>query len=184
MSNKKSVVFGLVTLMTMQIAGCAISRAPKGRLPDPGDRQSLTYGGWLSVRFADSDFGWDAEGELIAVANDSLYVLTDSYRFMAISLKKIAKAQMTAYNIKAGRLGVWALLGVLSTPSHGFILVLSTPLWLLVGVIPTAVQSYTPRIKYPSKTWDEFRKFARFPQGLPEGFARGIRPKINNSIRN
>jgi hypothetical protein len=183
MKSNGYVHLALITMIGMQMAGCASSRAPGGWLPDPADRHSLTYGGWISVRLIDRVYGWDAEGELIAVDNDSLYIWSDFYEFGAIPLNKIHEAQLTAYDIKASQLATWTLLGILTTPSHGFILIISAPAWLLLGAIPTAAQSYTPQIKYPSKTWNEFRKFARFPQGLPQGFKGKIKPKIKKDIR-
>ena len=68
--------------------------------------------------------------------------------------------------------------GALSTASHGVGLIISFPVWILIGSISTATQSYTPIQKFPVKSWDELIKYARFPQGLPRVLELGkLEPK-------
>ena len=69
-------------------------------------------------------------------------------------------------------LGLWTLLGTLSTGSHGFFLILSAPVWILTGTVAAVNQSRQPVLTYPRQGWAGWRAYARFPQGLPPGLAR------------
>jgi hypothetical protein len=49
------------------------------------------------------------------------------------------------------------------------ILVLSAPAWALPGSGFTSVADRAAVVRYPKLPWEELRKGARFPQGLPAG---------------
>jgi len=182
MKNNLYVIFSLGGIALSQMLGCANSGAPREMLPDLNDRHTLSYGGWISIRMVGNEFDWDAKGELIAISKDSLYLRYDYHELVALPLDKIDIARLTAYDANVRRLGAWTILGTLSTLSHGVWhgvgLIVSAPAWVLLGGLATAFQSRAPIVNYPQKGWDEFRLFARFPQGLPERYDRGIRPNV------
>jgi len=65
---------------------------------------------------------------------------------------------------------------VLATASHGLILILSAPVWIITSTVAAADASRVPRIMSTSPT--ALNVFARFPQGLPPGINRAtMRPK-------
>ena len=64
------------------------------------------------------------------------------------------------------------VLGTLSTFSHGFIAVISAPIWIVSGSAAAAIQSRKPILDYPKTTIDQFTIYARFPQGLPTNLNR------------
>jgi hypothetical protein len=123
------------------------------------------------VHYAEDRTKLQAHGELIAIHADSLFILSAN-NLTAIPTAKIKKATLTAYDANWGPLAAWSVAGTLSTASHGVGLIISAPVWILSGTIATSAQSHAPRITFPSKPWQEFRKHARFPNGLPPGLDR------------
>jgi hypothetical protein len=118
------------------------------------------------------------QGELIALSPDRVFVLTD-VGLLELPKTTISQAKLTAYDSGAVALGVWTFLGTLSTISHGVFLIISAPVWVIGGSAITAVQSHKPVISYPKNSWEAFQRYARFPQGLPQGLERSsLLPKL------
>ncbi|MGE5693532.1 MAG: hypothetical protein ACM3YF_07120 [Candidatus Zixiibacteriota bacterium] len=160
-------------------AGCAGSSAPAGWLETPSKVQSQAYGAWAEVQYkmASSKKKLTVSGELIAFEEESVYVLTDSL-LVGMPTSNIIKAKLTSYDSNAGLLAIWALVGTLSTPSHGVGLIFSAPAWIVGGSTATVQQSRTPIKRFPDKPWQELRGYARFPQGLPSGLDwQSLKPK-------
>lgn len=153
------------------VAGCATTTAPSGFLSPPSETQSGVYGGWMAADYAVGKDKREARGELIAVQVDSVFILMED-GLTAIPKATISKAKLSVYDSEAKLLGLWTGVGALSTLSHGAGLILSAPSWIIIGSIATASQSHAPHIvssTFEEKLWEEIRKYARFPQGLPPG---------------
>ena len=159
-----------VLLAGFSLAGCAKSTAPRGWLPRPMDAQKVAHGGWISLQKGDSRGNFH-HGELLAVHADTVFVLEDD---MCVGFPKsqVAKATLMGYDSDTGPLAAWTLAGTLSTASHGVYLILSAPVWILVGSSATVSQSHAPQMVLTPGTWNAARAYARFPQGLPEGLDR------------
>jgi len=159
---------GTATALLAAAAGCYQSSAPPGWLPLPIDAQRDGFGSWIRVQAQPRTVPL-AEGELIAVDADSIHVLADG-RLVSLARATLCCAELAAYRTDLAELQAWSAVGVLSTASHGFFLVLTAPVWLLAGVSTTAAASLAPRII----SADPFalRPFARFPQGIPPGLDR------------
>lgn len=170
MRVKKAAVATISIILPILLSGCASTTAPSGWLPSAMEAQKEAFGAWISVEYNTGSSEHVAKGEFIAVGQDSVFVLTQG--LIAIPLDQIEGGRLAAYDAKHGWLGAWTALGSLSTPSHGFGLILSLPAWVIVGSATTIAQSWAPIEKLPVSSWDELRKFARFPQGLPEGLDR------------
>ncbi|NOX87944.1 MAG: hypothetical protein GXO77_02885 [Calditrichaeota bacterium] len=146
--------------------GCAITHAPKGWLPDPSETRTNVYGGWTEIQYSPSAGKTiKMSGELIAIGKDSLFLANTS--FHSIALSDIKSARLTAYNSKAGTMGLLVILGTASTVTNGFFLMFTAPLWLIGGSLAARSRSFDPILDYPKKPWGEFVPFARYPQGLP-----------------
>lgn len=168
----------VIGLAASCLAGCAASTAPTGWLPRPVDAQKLAYGGWLTLQLRGDSPGVRHEGELLAIQSDSVFIIENEACWGAPTAQ-VAKASLVSYDSQHDRLGLWTLGGTLSTASHGVGLILTAPVWVLVGAGATSSQSRAPmmQIRGPG-TWREARAFARFPQGMAEGLERGaLRPK-------
>jgi hypothetical protein len=139
-------------------------------------------------------------GELLAVTADSLFVLRpagdpgarrenivgdDPYRHrmsvrapedtvIVLPRDRVLRVQLTGYQTPASEPAVWTTLGTISTLSHGFLLVLSAPFWIVAGSAISASYSREGETKYPKKDWNSLRTFARFPQGWPSGLDRRV----------
>lgn len=163
-----ALIAGLLALLVM---GCATTTAPSKWLAPPIETQRQAYGGWISIDYQTNRLKSEIHGELIAMHPDSVFLLTAD-RFVAIPADKITNAKLTAYDPNVGPLALWSFLGTLSTVSHGFILILSAPIWIISGTAASSAQSYQPQLSFPKNSWPEFHKYARFPTGLPKGLDR------------
>jgi hypothetical protein len=178
----------LVCGVALVIVGCASSSAPPGFLLSAEQELADAWGGWVEIHLTNSR---DVlEGELIAVSEDSLYVLdaacpTAACRLTAIAHVDVRDGKVRGYDPRSGDYSLWTFLGVLSTGSHGYGMVLSAPLWILVGTMSAAAVSRSPDVYLDEPDASRARRFeplppedelphrdrvaryARFPQGLP-----------------
>jgi hypothetical protein len=168
MDVKRIATASISVIFPILLLGCASTTAPRHWLPTADEAQQEAYGAWITVEYNANPSEIIAEGEFIAKNSDSIFILTPE-KFVAIPQNQIKKGKLVTYDSKYGVLGIWTLLGVLSTPSHGVGLIISAPVWIVLGSVMTSGQSYEPIEKYPSYSWNELRKFARFPQGMPKG---------------
>jgi hypothetical protein len=155
------------------LSGCATTSAPKGFLPTATEAQSTARGGWISVEHvagAGEVGASKVEGELIALGEDSLFVLHPA-GLAVVATADVTSAKLTGYDPRWGLIALWTGIGTLSTASHGVVLLLSAPVWLITGSLFASSASRAPQVKHP-KSWQQFRLYARFPQGLPRGVDR------------
>lgn len=176
MRAKKAAVVAITVILPVLLSGCASTTAPRDWLPSAGEAQQQAFGAWISVEYNDGSSKHVADGEFIAVGQDSIFVLTQD-RLVAIPLSEIEGGRLATYDANHWQLAGWTALGSLTTPSHGWFLVLSLPVWILTGSAATSAQSWAPIEKLPVSyfrhfPWYDLRKFSRFPQGLPEGLDR------------
>jgi hypothetical protein len=191
-------VLGLCCVLTAAVpcGGCAPGvRAPDGWLPRAEQAQRDPYGGWIAV-IAGRGPGdlppavpasplikkgkmFEVSGELLAVDQDSLYVLTADAVVCAVSLAAITRAKATAYDPRVGPVRRWAALGTVSAVGQGAGMLLTLPLWLIVGlpaasahgakahIVLRADGGQFPRGGKCRPDWAALRPYARFPQGPP-----------------
>jgi hypothetical protein len=188
----------LVTLVSQ--CGCAASRAPHGWLPYAQEAQQEGFGGWIEVteRGTPSESVW-LSGELLAVSNDSVFVLTDA-GVHSCALADVTRATLEGYDPRSGDTSRLALTGTIVSISTGWGLVLFAPLWVVVGTISSTALSYqghqtvdasrqrtAPDVGNAArKSWHDIRLYARFPQGLPAGLDRSqlrMRPLAKRTQR-
>jgi len=148
-------------LLATTLAGCATNPAPREWRPKPQEAERSVRGGWIALD-GKKPGGRCAEGELIAVDDDSFHVLT-AEGLRTVSRAEVRKARVAGYGDEGAAAGSWMTIGALSTLSHGYYLVLTLPLlWLGGGGGATWDES---RAGFVPES--EFRAYARFPQGLP-----------------
>ena len=149
-------------------AGCARNSAPEGWLPKPAEAQAGAYGGWIELTYGEPKEKRSMDGELIAVSADSVWLLGQD-QALVIPTTAVKMGKLTAYAAQTGALTAWAVLGTLSTISNGVVLILTAPMWIIVGPLAVASESRAPQRKSSPLAWGELAPFARFPQGMPEG---------------
>ena len=160
-------------------AGCA-TLAPSGWLPTPQDAQTSAYGGWIHVVYRGPAGERIADGELIAVNPDTVHVLGAS-GLVSVPVSAVTGSVLETYDPKMGAIAGAVLLGTLSTASNGFGLIITAPIWLLVGAGASASALTEARVREPLASaggWLMYRPYARFPAGLPPGIDRSaLRPR-------
>jgi len=150
------------------LTACVTSPAPKGWLPLAAKAQAQANGGWISLTCKKTESCGRIDGELIAVGDERMWVLTAS-GLVDVSRESVANATLATYATGAGQIAGWSALGALSTLSHGAFLIFSAPVWILGGFAATNSETRAGLVRYPQKPLASFRPYARFPQGLPEG---------------
>jgi hypothetical protein len=157
-----------IVALAAAVAGCYQSSAPPGWLPTPVQAQRGAFGSWISVQGQPRTPPL-AEGELIAIDTDTIHVLADG-RLMSLPRASICCAVLTAYRMDLSGLQLWTAVGTLSTVSHGLVLILTAPMWIIAGTAATSAASYAPRIVGTDPA--VLQPFARLPQGIPPGLDR------------
>lgn len=154
-------------MITTWLASCAANPGPKGWLPSPKEALFDAYGAWMIVESSLKFDPHTIEGELIAIDQEKVFLLTE------FGLKQILKhnvIHVTFAVYKEKRIVPYlAILGLLSTASHGYLAFISVPLWLITGISSSIAESTSGTARSEHVDWEEIRKYARFPQGLPPG---------------
>lgn len=154
---------GLV-LLTLSGSACVYRppvRPPTGIVPQVSELASTAYGAWVIAQRADST--WES-GELIAADNDSIHVLTVA-GLASHAATAIKVVHVLTHQSNYGQIGAWTALGVASTLSHGFVLILSAPVWTITGLASRASASRAGVIV--AHETQALQPWARFPRGIP-----------------
>jgi hypothetical protein len=181
-----SVARALLALLTVAatLAACTRSPAPRRWLAPAREAQRDPYGAWIVVRAEGvravgrpdtrADAGLVlAAGELLAIEEDSLYVLLASGRVETVARAAARRATIAWYDGQWGATAGWGLAGAVSTLSHGFALGLSAPVWIIAGSLAARADSRAPLLTVTTPAqWVDARAYARFPAGLPAGLPR------------
>ena len=179
--------------------GCAASMAPRGWLPYAQEAQQEGFGGWIEVTARAQPDVPLLRGELLAVSDDSVLVLT-SAGIGSCALTDVTHATLEGYDPRSGDTARMTLAGTISSVSTGSGLILFAPLWVLVGSTSSAVLSHQGQVTVDAprratvsgksveerKSWKDIRLFARFPQGMPAELVRSqlrMRPLVKRTER-
>lgn len=154
-----------LALTLLGALACASNPAPWGTLPTAEALDRTPFGGYILVVHGN---GSETRGELLA-ARDGLVHVRQGDGVRAIRQTEIRSMRLAAY--ETGQLGmtVWGALGTLSTLSHGFVLIFSAPVWLIGTGISAGLESRAALVDYPDQPLAAFAKYARYPQGMPDG---------------
>jgi hypothetical protein len=162
-------------LVGLGATGCAATRGPPGYLRPADVVQREAHGGWITLILP----GSTVDGELLAVAADSVFVLMPT-GLRVVPRDSVMRAILGGYNAQWGQSAGWTTLGVLGSASHGWYAGISAPLWILVGSLATGAASRAPLRKADGHApperraaqWAAIGLFARFPAGMPDGLDR------------
>lgn len=174
-----NTMLGLLILATLCVGCVGYSHLPK-----PKDILTHTKGADVTLLDANEDQIFD--GELLAIQNDTLYVLSfvaDSNYISDIGqqllipntwIGAIPKLLVSSMEVRVARTtnspttaGLWFTGLTVLTLSHGWYIIASLPVTLLWGLPPTINATTTAfHMEVPEA---ELHKLARFPQGLPVG---------------
>lgn len=153
----------LVTLLTVAL-GCASVRTV-GEMGAPlliSPSRAEVFGEMVRV----NGDGVAVVGEFLGCDSGSIYlrVRTDQTRWVQLSRREWDSIQVVDSGFR-GTAGLWTGVGALSTLTHGFFLLISAPVWALVGGI--AIGTSGP-VTEETNCSEDVRAHARWPQGIPE----------------
>jgi hypothetical protein len=158
--------------ITLLFALAACLNNPDPRAPEVGSIPISKFGAWIVVTERD---GRVTSGELLAIDHGMIHVKPGARDTASIPLHQVRTAELYKYESDWG-FGVWGALGTLSTISHGFLLIISAPVWIIAASVTAGVESYHVRLKLPDDDVNELAKWARYPQGMPPPSATKPRP--------
>lgn len=165
------------TALAWAAPGCAPYRPPEGWLAPPDRARADVYGAWIRLRFPHDEP--DVDGEFLALGADSVWVLDRDGGVEGVALDRVEKADLYAYDPDLAGGQAWALLGLLGTASNGYYSTFTIPLWSLAAGIGLGSdrRAAAPAVRKRS-AWEEARRWARFPQGLPPNLPRTMATRI------
>jgi hypothetical protein len=159
-------------LVVLTLSSCA---TPRHVVPDVTSFDRDVYGAWTEVTYPRAAHRPITYGELIAVTPDQLTVLSAT-GIVTVQKKDVDDVTLTLFS--GSKIPGWLAAGIVSTVSHGYFLVATIPLWSLAAAWDNRQYERFAELNYPGASWEELRRGARFPQGLPEGFdVRALRPR-------
>jgi hypothetical protein len=146
---------------------CGTVKAPHGSVPKRNALMTDAFGGWIELRLISPENF--IAGEFIAIRDDSLYILTGG-EIQKYAIPNVSSARVVLFKTESDSYGIWTFFGSLLTLSNGGFAVITLPSTLISGISTTVVEAKRINfLDYPSNNFDELKKFARFPQGMPEG---------------
>lgn len=161
----KSVLKGLT--IACLLGGCA---SPK-YLPAYDAVDMSEYGSRITV---EKTAGQEIKGELIAIDSNSLIILADSnyIKRMNSTIIIIPRDEVQKFRLRYARsknFGWTIPFFGLATFSHGYYLVISAPVNLIITTAITVATASQFEYNEKEMTWERLKMFARFPQGIPPG---------------
>jgi hypothetical protein len=166
-------------VLAAALAGCTASPAPKAWLASPQAAESTAFGGWVVVELERGGDRPAISGELIAIGEDSIHVLSAS-NLVSLALTSTDRVSLWGYDSQWHSLGTWTAVGTVSAASHGLVLAATGPLlWIIPGSLLTGAASRDAVVSTPrGASWKDLRAYSRFPAGLPPDLDRAaLRPK-------
>lgn len=160
------------------LACISISCKTPAYLPHSENLGENVYGSYLKV--SDS-LGNQIKGELISVENDSLFILQNENELK--SLVALRQDKVARFKIKYANSDNYGWAMITHTigcvfpvpdpesgdimPLHGFFAIITVPVNLIVTSVIYASARNDFRYNKNDLTFNDLKKFARFPQGIP-----------------
>jgi hypothetical protein len=129
----------------------------------------------------------ERSGELFAVSAESLWLARDA-EIVSVPWSRVERVQVRRSTLSAGRAMAYSVvLGLLTggaldaacsqveAASCGGVLPVALAGWLLVGGLSAISIESSATQTLRAARWEELRRYARFPQGLPDGLPRRTR---------
>lgn len=160
---------------------CKTSKIPAYYTFTPPQVKNGITGSWTKIVLYKSDTAAISElsGELIAIQPDTIYILTEQ-KLVAVSSRRIDECMLYIFANQSKAMGL--ITGLLFTPniiaaisnSMSAYLGLGMP-WFLTGMLSAIREGYNDSnlLVFPARNpLNDFKKYARFPNGLPTDIDR------------
>ena len=148
---------------------CASNPTPAERRVSQEEAISSGKGAYAFVLYADKS---SDGGELIAAPPGQLLLLTEGGNLVAVDWRRISELTLGVHDNNADALGLWGVLGSLSTLSHGVFLVFTLPVWLGASIGSTAQESHRGIFRCPADTPRCAPRAPDLDAGVPRGGRR------------
>jgi hypothetical protein len=152
-------------LLCALVAACASNPAPRSALPTAAQAARGGKGAWVVVQYKD---GARLAGELIACSDGQVFIFNPP-ALVGVPEEQIVEGLVVTQRTAEWSLVAWGIVGTLSTISHGILAIISGPIWIGTTIASAAYESRQGLYRYPAESWQDLRRWARFPQGLPRG---------------
>lgn len=165
-----------VLALVLHLAGCKTTAQKQDRSTSLGGSLVDADVGDVPVRghFVNVyvEEGPSKSGELISVSKRELIVL-EKNEDVAVPLDEIRYVEVEdVWSAQSSWGGAWVLLGTLSTISHGFIILLSAPIWVLTGIPAVAGGELSNDVDFRKGELQKLRAFARYPLSREDALKR------------
>lgn len=165
------------------ISNCMSVKAPDNWLPEPENISEDVYGAWITLRLDDTDDYYFLGGEFIGYEQKTVLLLNEN-GLSKIAIEDIKEAIIDLYKRETSSLTWWTLGGCVASVTHGWFLIISMPVWLVSGIINSAIASHSGRFaeENPDDDWFEaVKRYSRFPGGIPKNIdLHALKPKQIN----
>lgn len=144
------------------------SCANYSKLPHPSSLMNSTHGALLKIETRTKKV---YKGEFIAIDQKNKEIILLDHRKDPPKPYVIDIVDVRSFRLsfaKRPKYGVWGATNTLSSISHGFFMIISIPVNLIVW-ISTSGGRHNYSIDSFEATIRQLSKFARFPQGFPDG---------------
>jgi hypothetical protein len=181
MSKRINVIL-VFSVFIICLLGCSTANIPVSYRFNPSDLKKEITGNWIEINMhsksnVSPDMG--LSGELIAIQSDTVYILTEE-QLNSIQINKINEAILYIFSNQGGKYAVAT--GLLYLPDIIAAIVTRIPSFLVFGVplviVGSSISIYeasenSNRLIYPKENiLEDFKKYARFPQGMPQGITK------------
>jgi hypothetical protein len=115
---------------------------------------------------------------LLAISADSLWIRVLPDSGFVIARTAVSSGKITWYAAPASRVVGYTALGVLSTITNGWLLIVTAPAWMLTGTLSRYGDLRAAERDLPgdfNQPDVDLSAVARFPQGIPRGMDRSFR---------
>jgi len=109
----------------------------------------------------------NVRGELLAVEEYSLWIETEEGRVVAVPRDTVDRVRVHVHASYGGAYAGWTVAGGASAFTHGWIALITVPIWAISGSINAGVEVGLSRGDARRAELDVLRQYARFPQGPP-----------------
>jgi len=163
------------------ITSCASITAPREYVPPLKEKElkKYRYGAYVELEVKGKG---TLSGEFIGISGDTVFVFVRrENKIYYTPLSNVKNFVIIPYYIdwKTSDLvliGVWTALGIASTLTHGLLLILTAPAWVLSGTAGCAIYTYNrntrSNIIMVKNINERVISFSRYPQGVPEEIKR------------
>jgi hypothetical protein len=163
----------LLLLVATGCAGVPARSSDRGSALDGVPVHAVPVHGYLAqVTTVD---GGLIEGELLAVDERQVWVLGGAQGpVWSVGWIQVRKVAVQLHANRTGWYTLWSLAGLASSATHGWLALISVPLWAVGGSAAVATSGPTSKARVRGKRPDVqgLAQYARFPAGPPPSLSR------------